>query len=229
MANQEVVIKQAVIKAMKDDNKFREQGFSLHPKFIGKYTNFQVVYQKQGDKAERDNNFRLRCKSASGQHSLSGFMFSNALVVPKDTEFPKEGVKEGVVGVCYFDQASEVTRNAERMHQLMDDDKDFKLPESFTVLGACVGKDSVKDHPYIPISRYPRYHALLNHHKKLNPTAEYINRDDIEYYLGLEGDARPKGIPDGFKFELRNHEEAVWEMHHWMPTLVIQDWRESNE
>lgn len=220
------VVKLTVIKLMKTEGKFREQGFSLHEKFAGIYKDFQVLLTKTGG-SKPDNNFRVRCKSDAGNHSLAGYMVGNALVVPSGTVLPNETVKDNVKNVYFFDEAEDVVRSATKMHQIMDEGKDFEFPAEFEVLGACIGKDSVGDHPYIPLSRYPRYGALLNHHKKAEPGAIYITRDSIDYYLTLEGDDRPKGIPEGHQFKLHNHEEAVWEMSNWMPTLIIKDWRKS--
>lgn len=217
------VIKGKVIEAMRADRKFREQGYSLHPNFAGKYDNFQVVYAK--DKDSKENNFRLRCKSASGAHSIAGYMIGNALLVPKDTTLPEEGVNKDTKGVWYFDQIADAARSAISLHQLMDDHDGLELPEEFTILGAAVGKDSVEDHPYIPLSRYPRYQVFLNHHKKLHPDATFITRDDIEDYIKAEGADRPKGISDDYELKLRHHDKAVWDMSMWMPTLLIEDWR----
>lgn len=217
------VIKGKVIEAMRADRKFREQGYSLHKDFAGKYDNFQVVYAKNSD--NKENNFRLRCKSPSGAHSIAGYMIGNALLVPKDTTLPKEGVSKDISGVWYFDQVAEATRTGQSLHQLMDDKDGLELPDSFTVLGAAVGKDTAEDHPYIPLSRYPRYQALLTHHKKVNPDATYITRDEIEDYIKLEGEERPKGIPSDYELKLRNHDKAIWDMSMWMPTLIIEDWR----
>jgi len=218
-------LSKSVINVMSAENKFRESGFSLHEGFAGKYGSFTVIHKTYGE-SKTENNFRLRCKSDSGSHSLAGYMVANTLIVPKGTDMPEQLVKEDAPNVHYFSDAGDVTRLAVPMYTKFEaSEDDFEFPESFKVLGACVGKDTVGDHPYIPLSRYPKYKTFLAHHEKVTNGDTFLTRDDIDSYLKLKGEDRPVGIPEGFKFELRNHKTAVMEMGNWMPTLIIEDWR----
>lgn len=218
-----------VVEEMRKDGKIREAGFSLHKDFTGDYGDFNVVVQKTTDenKITRENNFRLRCKSESGNHSLAGFMVVNALVVPKKQDLPKEHVKDAP-GVFFFHDADEVSRNAIKFSVIMEetDGKAFDFPDKFKVIAALVGKDSAEDHPYIPLSRYPGYGLFQAHKAKINPEQPWVTREDIEYFMTLEGSDRPRGISKDYEFKLRNHDTAVWDMKMWMPTLVIEDWRD---
>jgi len=211
-----------VLSAMRSRRMFRTDGFTLHAGFVGEYkpTKVEATASKVG---ESEDNFRLHCTSATGAHSLPGFMVSNAFIVPKEVVMPTEFIKVDRPHAWYFEQVSEVIRQSTRLHQQFGDNE-FAFPEKFEVLGAYVQKDSAGEHPYIPLKRYPFYSTILSHHKKLHPDATFVDRDTIAMYLAEKGEARP-AVPADYKLQLRNHGTEVWEYRNWNPTLFIRDWR----
>ncbi len=219
--NEKLIVSAEILGSMRDKKQFRIAGYRLHKGFAGQYKSTGVVPTEYG--TDKDQSFRLSCTSDSGNHSISGFHMVNAYVVPKKVEMPDKGVKEGIGNIYYFDQLQDVLMQSQRLHVLTKTDTDFTLPVKFEILGAAVGKDAEGDHPYIPLSRYPFYKVLLAHHQKSSPDSTYIDRDTINYLLGLEGEERP-AIPEGYEFKLINHDEAIWRMANWSPTLIIRQW-----
>ena len=219
-------VSSAVLTAMKDNNQFRSQGYSLHKDFTGEHQVIDVREYKTRNAGEDDdaNAFRVNCKSASGNHSINGFMFMNAYILPKSEELKDiKPVKDGVKDVYFYDEMQEALRSAKYVNSLHEDGS-FDLPEKFEIIGAVVSKDARGDHPYIPLRRYPMYSVILRHHQKIDPEATYVDRDTIDMYLAAD---EIQNLPKGFKFELPKHETKAWEMGMWNPTLIIRDWEDA--
>lgn len=217
----------AVIGAMSKTGAFRTAGYRLHKDFAGDYTIDNVIpfANRQSDKGD-DNAYRVQCNSESGNHSLNGFLMSNAYLVPKSEKIDAKSIKDGVDNVFYWDDVQDVIRNSRYLNTEMEDDNDFTFPEKFKIIGAVVSKDTKGDHPYVPLRRYPFYTTILRHHKeKADRDATYVDRDTIDIYINSEGDDRPN-LPKGYKFKMVDHDKAVWKMENWNPTLLIEDWTE---
>jgi hypothetical protein len=211
----------SLVASMREAGQFRTEGFRLHADFVGEYSIDAIVPYITRNKQE---SYRMDCKSKSGVHSISGFMVNNCYVLPKNVELKAETVSSSDAGVFYYDGIEGEIRQCVRMNHYMEDSKDFEFPEKLEILGAVVSKDQSGKHPYVPLSRYPMHSLLLKHHQKLFPEATFVTRDEIEAYIKAEGDARPNGLPKGFKFELPNHEKSCMESKNWTPTLIVRDW-----
>lgn len=217
------VIKKEVLSLMKENGGFRNEGFRLHDGFTTEYEIKDVIAAstRNAKKGEK-NTYRVNCKSDKGSHSIHGFLMSNALLVPKDIKLKTTNtVKKGVKSIYYYEDIQDVITSSKYVNTVFDDKVDFEFPEKFEIIGAVVSKDSEGDHPYVPLNRYPFYNVFLRHHKISDTTATYVDKDTINMYINETGPRRPV-LPTDFKFELPNHEEAVWKVTNWNPTLLIR-------
>jgi len=216
------IVKSAIIESMSKNNQFRTDGFSLRKGFTGDY---QIQGIQDYTTRKGVESFRMNCTAPNGMAQIAGYFVVNALLLPKEVELSKiEPVRSDRVGVYYHRNFKDAFGSMPRIHSLLMEG-DFEFPDTIEVIGALVAKDSKEEHPYVPLSRYPFYNLLLSHHQTLTPGATFITRDEIEGYVNGKGKDRPVGLPTKYEFKLANHEESVWEMDKWSPTLLVRDWR----
>lgn len=218
------VVSGSVLSTQKESNYFSDPYFSLREGFTEKIKILDVeALTKRGE--DTPYAHRVIVKGAKGTFGLHAGLLAKAILI-KDTKSLKDvvTVKDGIKSIWYADDVQALGTPFSELYERDADGgyKDFTYPDEMEIVGAYVfPAHGDEDHPQVGLRNYPLYSVIKRHHAKI--TDDYITFDEIEAYCNANGDARPEGLPAGFKFELP--EGAKWQMNLWNFRLIIKDWR----
>lgn len=210
-----------LIDAMRDNNAFRTDGFSLREGFAGDYQVEKVApFKSRRAKNGEADNFTVTCKSPKGIALLSGFQIANARILATDV-LKAAPVK---AGVWYQDEIKDEINQSVVFNSLFKDNTDYEFPATLKIVGASVIRDEATKQPMIPMRRYKYYQQCLNHHRNVVKDPEaFMTREEFAAYLKVTGENRPLGVPEEVKIPTLSATTKADDMGNWSFTLLLAD------